>query len=162
MKSFGGSPKAARLERMRASPLWSGEGFRNIHPVMPQLRDASVASPTLSDFLCGGDRRVPQPAVAGHRSAPDLGQGAGKRVARYVARPLDRADRDRRLPRAHRPGLGARASPSRLIGPKRFQPVPSRSRRCRAIDLVVISHDHYDHLDYPTIRALAGNGRCRS
>jgi L-ascorbate metabolism protein UlaG (beta-lactamase superfamily) len=53
------------------------------------------------------------------------------------------------------PVWGPRASPSRLIGPKRFQPVPVALRSLPPIDLVVVSHDHYDHLDYPTIRELA-------
>ena len=53
------------------------------------------------------------------------------------------------------PVWGPRASPSRLIGPKRFQPVPVPLRAMPPIDLVVVSHDHYDHLDYPTIRELA-------
>jgi L-ascorbate metabolism protein UlaG (beta-lactamase superfamily) len=52
------------------------------------------------------------------------------------------------------PVWGPRASPSRIIGPKRFQPVPVPLRALRDVDLVVISHDHYDHLDYPTIRQL--------
>ena len=53
------------------------------------------------------------------------------------------------------PVWGPRASPSRLAGPKRFQPVPVRLSALPPIDLVLVSHDHYDHLDYPTIRELA-------
>lgn len=53
------------------------------------------------------------------------------------------------------PVWGTRASPFRLLGPKRFQPVPLRLREMPEVDVVVISHDHYDHLDYPTIHALA-------
>jgi L-ascorbate metabolism protein UlaG (beta-lactamase superfamily) len=53
------------------------------------------------------------------------------------------------------PVWGPRASPSRLVGPKRFQPVPVALKAMPDIDLVVISHDHYDHLDYPSIRELA-------
>ncbi|TAM52212.1 MAG: hypothetical protein EPN61_01000, partial [Burkholderiaceae bacterium] len=53
------------------------------------------------------------------------------------------------------PVWGLRASPSQLAGPKRFQPVPIALRELPAIDLVLVSHDHYDHLDYPTIRELA-------
>ena len=53
------------------------------------------------------------------------------------------------------PVWGPRASPLALAGPKRFQPVPVALSAMPPVDLVVISHDHYDHLDYPTIRALA-------
>jgi len=53
------------------------------------------------------------------------------------------------------PVWGPRASPSSLAGPKRFQPAPVPLRSMPAVDLVIVSHDHYDHLDYPTIRQLA-------
>ena len=53
------------------------------------------------------------------------------------------------------PVWGPRASPSRIAGPKRFQPVPVPLHAMPPIDLVLVSHDHYDHLDYPTIRELA-------
>jgi len=53
------------------------------------------------------------------------------------------------------PVWGPRASPSALVGPKRFQPVPVSLREMPPVDVVAVSHDHYDHLDYPTIRALA-------
>ena len=59
MKSLGQRADGLRLERMRASPLWTGESFRNIHPTLPGLRDTTVARPTMSDFLCGGERRIP-------------------------------------------------------------------------------------------------------
>ena len=53
------------------------------------------------------------------------------------------------------PVWGPRASPSALLGPKRFQAVSISLREMPPVDVVMISHDHYDHLDYPTIRALA-------
>jgi hypothetical protein len=60
MKSFGKRPDGLRLERMKASPLWAGDAFRNIHPVLPGLRSAVTPPPTLKEFLCGGDRRIPR------------------------------------------------------------------------------------------------------
>ena len=59
MKSFGDRATGERLERMRASPLWAGEGFRNQAPIQPGLRDPAAKMPSLADFLCGGTRRVP-------------------------------------------------------------------------------------------------------
>ena len=37
MKSMGERATAERLERMRASPLWAGSGFRNRAPITPGL-----------------------------------------------------------------------------------------------------------------------------
>jgi len=155
MKSFGKKPEGLRLERMRASPLWQGEAFRNVHPVLPGLRDSDAPRPSLSDFLCGGDRRVPSaplpslnPADAWHRP-PASGLRATWLGHSTVLIEIDglRVLTD--------PVWGPRASPSRLAGPKRFQPVPVALRALPPVDLVIVSHDHYDHLDYPTIRELA-------
>jgi len=51
-----------------------------------------------------------------------------------------------------------RCSPSTLVGPKRFHPPPIALAEFPPIDAVVISHDHYDHLDMSTVRALAARG----
>ncbi|MFM2065517.1 MAG: hypothetical protein RLZZ584_426 [Pseudomonadota bacterium] len=154
MKSLGKRAAGLRLERMAASPLWAGDGFRNLHPVRPGLRDASAPRPTLGDFLCGGNRRVPVgplPVVdprEGWRRAPGSGLRATWLGHSTVLVEIDglRVLTD--------PVWGARASPSRIAGPKRFQPVPVALRALPPVDVVVISHDHYDHLDYPTVREL--------
>ncbi|MFE0006447.1 MBL fold metallo-hydrolase, partial [Streptomyces erythrochromogenes] len=54
------------------------------------------------------------------------------------------------------PVWGERCSPFPFAGPKRLHPVPVPLAALGAVDVVVISHDHYDHLDLPTIKALAG------
>lgn len=139
---------------MQASPRWSGEGFRNVHPVLPNLRDANIEPPSLRDFLCADGRRVPHRPLP-HRSpmeawlkAPQSGLRATWLGHSTVLIEIG----GRRV--LTDPVWGPRASPSRYIGPKRFQPVPVALDRLPPIDVVVISHDHYDHLDYPTIRQL--------
>jgi L-ascorbate metabolism protein UlaG (beta-lactamase superfamily) len=52
------------------------------------------------------------------------------------------------------PVWGERVSPSPTVGPRRLHPVPVPLSALPAVDAVVISHDHYDHLDLPTVRAL--------
>ncbi len=47
-----------------------------------------------------------------------------------------------------------RCSPSRLFGPRRLHEPPINLDDLPTIDAVVISHDHYDHLDMHTIQAL--------
>ena len=54
------------------------------------------------------------------------------------------------------PMLSERASFLSWAGPKRFQPAAHQARDLPHIDAVLISHDHYDHLDKATIVALAG------
>ena len=105
--------------------------------------------------LCGGDRRVPRGPLPSMdpTAAWSKGPGTGLRatwlghstvlIEIYGLRVLTD------------PVWVPRASPSRLVGPKRFQPVPVPLRSLPPVDVVLVSHDHYDHLDYPTIRELA-------
>jgi L-ascorbate metabolism protein UlaG (beta-lactamase superfamily) len=154
MRSIGRRAEGARLERMRGSPRWTGEQFSNLHPIIPGLRDPRVPMPTLSEFLCGGERRVPAHPLPAMSPLEGWSKPAasGLRVTWLGhSTVLIEIDGTRILTD---PVWGARASPSRLIGPKRFQPVPVRLRQLPPLDAVVISHDHYDHLDYPTIREL--------
>jgi len=47
-------------------------------------------------------------------------------------------------------------SPFQMLGPQRFTPLAATIAELPNIDMVLISHDHYDHLDYESIRQLAG------
>jgi L-ascorbate metabolism protein UlaG (beta-lactamase superfamily) len=52
------------------------------------------------------------------------------------------------------PMLGPRASPLGFAGPKRLVPAPLQPADLPRVDVVVYSHDHYDHLDKPTVKRL--------
>jgi L-ascorbate metabolism protein UlaG (beta-lactamase superfamily) len=155
MKSLGKRPEGLRLERMQASPRWTGDAFRNLYPIPPGLRDKNTPMPTLSEFLCGGERRYPRAALPSMNPVEHWQKtpGSGLR-ATWLGHSTVLIEIDG-LRVLTDPVWGSRASPSRLIGPKRFQPVPVALKAMPQLDLVVISHDHYDHLDYPTIRELA-------
>jgi L-ascorbate metabolism protein UlaG (beta-lactamase superfamily) len=131
MKSLGKKPEGARLDRIKASP------------------------PTLGEFLCGGERRMPRGPLPSIDPLEGWGRppGSGLR-ATWLGHSTVLIEIDG-LRVLTDPVWGPRASPSRLAGPKRFQPVPVRLRAMPPLDLVIVSHDHYDHLDYPTIRELA-------
>jgi L-ascorbate metabolism protein UlaG (beta-lactamase superfamily) len=155
MRSTGKRAEGLRLERMKASPRWGGESFRNVHPVLPGLRDPTAARPTLAEFLCGGVRRIPSgplPSVD-PRQAWGEKPGTGLRVT-WLGHSTVLLEIDG-LRVLTDPVWSLRASPSQHIGPKRFQPVPVALRDLPPVDLVLVSHDHYDHLDYRTIRELA-------
>jgi L-ascorbate metabolism protein UlaG (beta-lactamase superfamily) len=52
------------------------------------------------------------------------------------------------------PVLSERASFFSWIGPKRFQPSPLQVQDVPVLDAVLVTHNHYDHLDKSTIIAL--------
>ena len=156
MKSLGKKSDGLRLERMRSSSLWTGEGFRNIHPVLPGLRDASARAPSLSEFLCGGERRVPSrelPSIDPHdvwSRAPSAGLRAtwlGHSTVKITSPG----------------GTVLLIDPWVMNNPK----TPDDQKTIDHLDLMVITHghydhigdavqiDHYDHLDLPTVRELA-------
>jgi L-ascorbate metabolism protein UlaG (beta-lactamase superfamily) len=141
-----------RLERIAASPRWDGQRFRNTWPT--PRGDIQTPMPSLTDFLCGGERRVPTEPLPslnpldGWRRGPQSGLRATWLGHSTVLLEIDglRVLTD--------PVWGPRASPSRFIGPKRFQPVPVAMSELPSLDAVLVSHDHYDHLDYTTMRLL--------
>lgn len=57
------------------------------------------------------------------------------------------------------PVWSERCSPSRTVGPQRLHPVPMPLEALPALDAVVVSHDHYDHLDMDTALALTRTQR---
>jgi len=54
-----------------------------------------------------------------------------------------------------------RASPVQWIGPRRHRAPGVRWEDLPPIDIVLLSHNHYDHLDLPALRRLAGGGGCQ-
>ncbi|HEY1695269.1 MAG TPA: MBL fold metallo-hydrolase [Polyangiaceae bacterium] len=157
MKVFGATMSGARFERARSSAQWAGGGFRNASGAAPTLQKGT-AFPTIGEFLFGGQRRVPRaplPVVSpleGWSRAPATGLRATWLGHSTVLLEIDgvRVLTD--------PVWGARVSPVSFAGPRRFHPPPATLAELPPVDVVVISHDHFDHLDYPTILALAKTG----
>ena len=139
-----------RRERIAASPRWDGERFKNTHT----LPRGTAPMPALKDFLCGGERRVPQaplPALNPLEPWQHTAQSGLRATWLGHSTVLLEIDGWRVLTD---PVWGPRASPTRFAGPKRFQPVPVAMSDLPRLDAVLLSHDHYDHLDFTTMRLL--------
>lgn len=53
------------------------------------------------------------------------------------------------------PVFSQTASPFRYLGPRRHQPPGLAPQELPTIDAVLLTHNHYDHLDRPSMRAVA-------
>ena len=56
------------------------------------------------------------------------------------------------------PMFSPRASPLSFAGPRRLVPPGVAIDALPKVDFALVSHDHYDHLDLPSVRALARRG----
>ncbi|HYG70241.1 MAG TPA: MBL fold metallo-hydrolase [Anaeromyxobacteraceae bacterium] len=154
---FGAAASGLRLERVRASARFVDGAFRNTAPVAPGLKPGTGLS-TLREFVAGGRRRVPPGPLPATNPLPGWARPVETGLrATWLGHStvLLEVDGVRVLTD---PVWGARASPYAFAGPKRFQPVPVALDRLPPLDAVIVSHDHYDHLDHPTIGALARRG----
>ncbi|KAI7466353.1 Metallo-hydrolase/oxidoreductase [Hortaea werneckii] len=52
------------------------------------------------------------------------------------------------------PVFSERTSPFQWLGPKRYTPTPCALAELPEVDVVCISHNHYDHLDYATVQHI--------
>jgi L-ascorbate metabolism protein UlaG (beta-lactamase superfamily) len=154
-ESFGSKPEGARLALVEQSPQWRAGRFENPQPLWVNTRAA------WRRFLFGPATRDAEPdsviAVV-HQSASSFATppSSGLRVTWFGhSSALIELDGARIL---IDPFWSARASPVQWAGPKRWYAPPMALSDLPMIDAVVISHDHYDHLDRTAIMALkSGN-----
>lgn len=152
---FGGTPSGERLARMQRSPHWKDDRFLNLQPMWSMYLRGSTADGKPGDLPGYQAPPAPtddtQPMV--HDSAERLARPirSGLRVTWFGhSTALVEIDGVRVLVD---PVWSERVTPL-LVGPKRWFKPLLPLETLRDVDAVVISHDHYDHLDMPTIRAM--------
>jgi L-ascorbate metabolism protein UlaG (beta-lactamase superfamily) len=146
--AIGGRPQGERLARMRRSPHFRDGQFHN---AAPSAVAGSPSSTAMRDLVLGKEVRKPRQPVP-LVGAPDFGGFDGLRASWLGhATVLVEIEGKRIL---FDPVWSDRVSPSALVGPKRLHPVPWDLADLPDLDAVVISHDHYDHLDMTTVRRL--------
>ncbi len=154
LPAFGGAFEGARLERMRQSPQYVSGRFEND----PPYKSALDLVQNLRDYL-GDEVREPRfviPVLPVTAQSLQAAPAPGMRAIWFGhASVLVEIDGVRIMTD---PVFAERVSPLRFIGPTRFHPPPIPLDQLTGIDAVVISHDHYDHLDMDSIRHLARNG----
>ncbi|HSG88774.1 MAG TPA: MBL fold metallo-hydrolase [Pseudomonadales bacterium] len=156
LPAFGGTLSGARLARVEAHPQYRDGAFVNVERQAPSSL-ADLGS-FLGESLFYDEIRVPSapppvlpvdPAQLALPPRPGLRAFWVGHASVYVELDGLRLLVD--------PVFSAYASPFAL-GPLRFHAPPIALADLPAIDAVLISHDHYDHLDMATIRHLAARG----
>ncbi|MBX3187506.1 MAG: MBL fold metallo-hydrolase [Labilithrix sp.] len=156
-RALGAAPAGLRRERIEGSPRFKDGRFHNTEPLSVMRRDRPLSErlSIVGEFFTGGASRRPlrelpvvspldawaRPAETGLR-ATWLGHSTvlleieGFRV---LTDPI----------------WSERVSPVAWAGPRRFHRVPVTVEELPPLDAVIVSHDHYDHLDHATVRELA-------
>ena len=152
--ALGASPEGERLARIQRSPNYRDGAFRN--PEATSMTTEGGTWKMLRQWLGGHEQRVPpgpMPIVtltrANFARQPQSGLRATWLGHSTVLVEIDGA----RI--LFDPVWARRASPSSLIGPRRFHAPPLPIEELPPLDAIIATHDHYDHLDRGVIRALA-------
>jgi L-ascorbate metabolism protein UlaG (beta-lactamase superfamily) len=152
--ALGGLPRGERAIRIQRSPQFRGGAFQN-----PARSTHAVPTTSgrgfLRELLFGEQRRRPSgavPVVTPAGADPVPASADALSVVWYGhSSALVEIEGCRVLVD---PVWSDRCSPSTLVGPRRLHPPPVRLDELPSLDAIVISHDHYDHLDMATVRGL--------
>lgn len=151
-QQFGRTPRGERLERVKQSPNYYDGGFKNLHDT-PQLTSDKGLIGTAIGFL--------------FKKKKDLAPGNEIPVIKTDLHALNKED-DLVVWFGHSSYLIQTDGKRILVDPvfsKYAAPVWFYNRAFKGttvfhpddlpeIDYLIISHDHWDHLDYPTMKAL--------
>lgn len=154
--SLGATP-AEIAPTARRSPHYRDGKFVNLEPPSGITMDRDVQRMLLRDLANFASQGTPpgpiplvEPPKADLAAAPAAASWYGHSSA------LIEVDGYRVLAD---PVWSNRCSPSRTVGPHRMHDAPVLLEALPAVDAIIVSHDHYDHLDIDTIVALAHTQR---
>jgi len=157
LPTFGGTADGQLLQRMQASPHYVDGAFVNVVP--RSTGGLAERWQMLLEQFGGEQIRTPPVAIPMMQLLPESLQTPPQPGMRAVwighAGVMVEIDGLRLMVD---PVFSELASPLTFAGPKRFHPTPIALQDLPAVDAVMISHDHYDHLDMTTIQHLAARG----
>jgi L-ascorbate metabolism protein UlaG (beta-lactamase superfamily) len=148
-RAFGRQSDGGRRVRVEKSPQWGGDRFVNPQPLKNDFWGSVTGAFRAS---ADGSPSLPVPTVRVGEGRFDTPPATGLRVT-WLGHSTLLVEVD-----GHRiltdPVWGERASPLSTMGPKRWYAPLVALDALPKLDAVVISHDHYDHLDEPTLSAM--------
>lgn len=149
--------RGLRAERSTASPRFREGLFHNTRVTAMGPKPGTRLG-VAKQFLFGGQQRRPPAPLPGVDPRPGWARAVESGVRTTWlghSTVLLELDNVRVLTD---PVWSERISPFGIAAPRRFQPVPIPVAALPQLDAIVISHDHFDHLDHPTVMALVPLG----
>jgi L-ascorbate metabolism protein UlaG (beta-lactamase superfamily) len=146
---LGAKADGERAERVHKSPQYKNGIFQNISPVTVQISFRRSLK-LIGEMIRGGKNRRPKQTLPSKQPLFDKESGAyltwfGHSTFLYEV------DGKKIL---FDPMLGKHAAPLPFLVKRYPYTLPSSAKNLPFLDAVIISHDHYDHLDYGTIKIL--------
>ena len=153
---FGRKPRKERLERMMASPNWKNGAFCNYETLSRSrapIEKRQSRFKVMWNFLFG-DKRHLMPREPLEMVKPDFRKkDSGEDFAIWLGHSsVFISIAGYRI--LVDPVFSPYASPVPFINRAFDGPMPCKKEEIPEIDLLLISHDHWDHLDAPTLRAI--------
>jgi L-ascorbate metabolism protein UlaG (beta-lactamase superfamily) len=149
--------RGLRKERSLASPRFRDGLFHNTRRTVMGPKPG-MRLEVGREFLFGGQQRRPELPLPTESPLATWGKpvGSGLRTT-WLGHSTVLLELDG-LRVLTDPVWSERISPFGLAAPRRFQPVPIEISELPTLDAIVISHDHFDHLDYGSVRKLTPLG----
>jgi L-ascorbate metabolism protein UlaG (beta-lactamase superfamily) len=160
LSALGVRAQGERLARMQKSLQWRDGHFDDVVPrggasVYTYLR-RQIGWGAMRDWAFGGSKyRVPTenvPMVSVSQEHFAAAPSTGLRVT-WLGHSTSIVEIDGARVLID-PVFADSAGVNALMGQRRFFPLPLTAAEMPELDVVLISHDHYDHLDFPTVRQL--------
>ncbi|WP_234414259.1 MBL fold metallo-hydrolase [Paenibacillus sp. CAA11] len=155
---FGGKPDQERMEQAAKSLPYIDGKFTNPMPP-PEASGFGSSMLLLWDFIKRDPLRRPQGQLQVRTWAPLAYSERERTAITWLGHSASILEMDGKLLLLD-PMLGRYPSSIPFIGGKRYGGLPVAPEEMPLIDLVLMSHDHYDHLDYRTIRKLKDKVGC--
>lgn len=154
--TFGGTVSGARLVRAEQSPEWRDGHFEN--DVATRLIVGSGYWHAITAYFRDAEARRPGESLAVTAGEPSAFAGADGGEVVWLGHSTVLLRMDSTVVLTDPVFDDALAISMGLRQTARFFPSPIRREELPVIDAVLISHDHFDHLEESTVRFFSGTG----
>lgn len=155
-KTFGRNPSGARLERIKKSPNYRDGAFQNFHPTEVTLKSASFFK-MMKDFLNKPANTVPPKPLPSVKT--DLQALPANTPTIVWFGHSSYLIKTKGMNILVDPVFSGNASPVSFFGKSFPGSDVYQVADLPTIDLLILTHDHYDHLDYQTIIQLKSKAK---